>query len=129
MGTGSSTDRRTSRTVNSAKSLPTDWTTKCVRISRDSRRSVPTGVFVTTGVSACADNTRRRPDDVAALLVSPRRREANFQIPLNDDDGLLLGASCRLASIPSSISRWAPLFSPLSFFVMNRLVYLFRSKD
>merc|ERR1739848_633937 len=24
-------------------------------------------------------NIRRRPDDVAALLVSPRRREANFQ--------------------------------------------------
>merc|ERR1712168_1732719 len=25
-------------------------------------------------------NIRRRPDDVAALLVSPRRREANFQL-------------------------------------------------
>merc|ERR1712221_31180 len=37
--------------------------------------------------------------------------------------------SCRLASIPSSISRSAPFFSPLSFFVMNRLVSLFRSED
>merc|ERR1712189_164143 len=62
-------------------------------------------------------------------LVSPRRREANFPIPLNDDDGLLLGGSCRSASISSSSSRSAPFFSPLSFFVMNRLVSLFRSKD
>merc|ERR1712198_759373 len=59
-------------------------TTRCVRISRGSRRSVPIGVFVITGASACAVNTRRRPDDVAALLVSPRRREANFQHPTDD---------------------------------------------
>merc|ERR1719402_1330442 len=37
------------------------------------------GVFVITGVSECAVNTRRRPDDAAALLVSPRRREANLR--------------------------------------------------
>merc|ERR1712240_211818 len=54
--------------------------TRCVRIWKDSRRFVPTGVFVITGVSECAVNIRRRPDDVAALLVSPRRREANFQL-------------------------------------------------
>merc|ERR1711937_1015672 len=53
---------------------------RCVRIWKDSRRFVPTGVFVINGVSECAVNIRRRPDDVAALLVSPRRREANFQL-------------------------------------------------
>merc|ERR1711937_946210 len=53
---------------------------RCVRIWKDSRRFVPTGVFVITGVSECAVNIRRRPDDVAVLLVSPRRREANFQL-------------------------------------------------
>merc|ERR1712112_566824 len=66
------------RTANSAKSSPTVSTTRCVRISRDLRKSELTGVFVTTGVSGCAVNTRRRPDDAAVLLVSPRRREANF---------------------------------------------------
>merc|ERR1712212_681516 len=58
---------------------PTVLTTRCERISKDSRRSGPIGVFVITGASACAVNTRRRPDDAAALLVSPRRREANLQ--------------------------------------------------
>merc|ERR1712142_317057 len=77
--TGSSIDRRTLRMANSAKSWPTAWTTRCVRIWKDSRRFAPTGVFVITGACACAVNVRRRPDDVAALLVSPRRREANFQ--------------------------------------------------
>merc|ERR1711911_543575 len=50
--TGSSTDRRTSKTANLAKSSPTVSTTKCVRILKDSRRSGPIGVFVTTGASA-----------------------------------------------------------------------------
>merc|ERR1739838_1054004 len=72
------TDRRTSRTANSAKSSPTASTTRCARISRGSRKSELTGVFVITGVSECAVNTRRRPDDAAVLLVSPRGREANF---------------------------------------------------
>merc|ERR1711974_214050 len=67
--------------ANSAKSSPMVWTTRCVRILRDLRRFAPTGVFVITGVSEFAVNIRRRPDGVAALLVSPRRREANFQNP------------------------------------------------
>merc|ERR1711911_77408 len=108
--TGSSTDRRTSKTANLAKSSPTVSTTKCVRILKDSRRSGPIGVFVTTGASACAVNTRRRPDDAAALLVSQRRREANFKLKFQSAIflGNFFGLRPRLCSLPVSMShgRW-----------------------
>merc|ERR1712126_803791 len=103
---------RTSRTANSVKSSPTASTTRCVKISRGSRRSVPIGVFVITGASACAVNTRRRPDDVAALLVSPRRREANFQHPT--DDGKAEVASTSTTATSSLAYFWLFVFG-LSF--------------
>merc|ERR1711911_108096 len=136
--TGSSTDRRTSKTANLAKSSPTVLTTKCVRILKDSRRSGPIGVFVTTGASACAVNTRRRPDDAAALSVSPQRREANFKLKLQRAPfswGNFFGLRPRLCSLPVSIShgRWRsqrlfllpwPLYCFIVYFIA-RIIHWF----
>ena len=46
---GSSTDRRTSRTVNTVRSCPMVWTTSSVRIWSEWRKSARTEAFVTSG--------------------------------------------------------------------------------
>merc|ERR1711915_320465 len=93
------------------------WTTKCVRIWKDSRRFVPTGVFVITGVSECAVNTRRRPDDVAALLVSPRRREANFQLKSTfSEKGHVCTCMRRIVAHVRALSEKKHLSSSVFFF-------------
>merc|ERR1712133_118073 len=59
-----------------------------------------------------------------------KKKGGSFSDPTQRRRRTALGkGSCRLASIPSSISRSAPFFTPLSFFVMNRLVSLFCSED
>merc|ERR1711915_728290 len=95
-------------------------TTRCVRISRDLRKSELTGVFVTTGVSECAVNTRRRPDDAAVLLVSPRRREANFA---RRNDGK------PSSNIFSTSVRSRTYFPLPSYMIIIKKCYLLRKKS
>lgn len=63
------------------------------------------GVFVTTGASACAVNTRRRPDDAAALLVSPRRREPNFKLKPQRAPGAIFSVFALVSVLFPSPSR------------------------
>ncbi|OAJ37857.1 40S ribosomal protein S18 [Batrachochytrium dendrobatidis JEL423] len=72
--TGSLTDKRTSRMVNTPRLLQTPLTTSFVRILNVSRRSVLIVVSVTTGGFVFVVSTPRPLAVVDAQSVFPRRR-------------------------------------------------------
>lgn len=72
--TGSSTERKTSRTASTSRLSPTSWTLRWERTSKWWRRCASTEVSVTTGVWRCAVSTPRLLADTARPSVSPRPR-------------------------------------------------------